>query len=209
MKQINLYQAEFRPIKVVLPARALALGVLGLAAALLAFYGWQQWELQRFRQDVARVVAQAEQVAGQTTAGAPPRLADPHLQAEAAALEARLATLERAQAAVAAGALGSPAGYGGHFRALAKAAGPGAWLTRVEVAGLGKELTLQGRALAGEDTARLIARLGGQPEFTGLDFALLDVAPPAERPEGEAAPRFLAFTLAARRTAPALPGGKP
>lgn len=221
VKQINLYQAEFRPVRVVLPARTLFLGALGLAACLLALYAWESWQLGQFREQVAAVTAQADKLAARVgTGNTPPRAADPQILAEAARLEARLATLDRAQAAVAAGSLGSATGYAAQFQALARATSPGAWLTRVDVTDQGREVNLKGRALTGEDTARLVASLRGQPVFAGLNYALLDVAPPAGgNPSGTpseqaaaAPPRFLEFTLAGPHAAPAfpaLPGGKP
>jgi hypothetical protein len=218
MKQINLYQSEFRPPKILLPARALALSGLVFLVGLLALYAWGGWQLSRLRGQVEQVVQRADAVSRQVQAHAPGvRQADPTVAAEAQSLEARVRALQQAQDAIASGALGAEIGYSAQFRALARAVGnlasPGAWLTGITISDSGRAMDLHGRALTGADPARLIANLRREPLFVGLSFAGLEVVTPQPKkaPQQEnqevskslTAPRFLEFSLNARLIEPA------
>lgn len=219
MKQINLYQSEFRPPKVVLPARALVLSGVVFMVGLLALYAWESWQLRQLKQQVAQIVQRADTVTRQVQAYAPgARQADPSVAAEAQKLEARVRALQLAQDAIASGALGAETGYSAQFRALARAVGnpAGAWLTRVTLSDSGHAMDLQGRALTGAAAARLIANLRREPLFVGLSFAGLDVHAPKSEDAAEESvaaqpiaksgrsleprtpPRFLEFSLNAR-----------
>lgn len=203
-KQINLYLAEFRPPQHTLPTHSLLFGAAIFAAGLAALHVWDSLKLDQYRQEAdqaeqraARVERQLAQLAGQGNQ------ADPAIVAEAASLEARILALRTAQDSIAAGALGSDTGYAVHFQALSRARVPGAWLTRIELTEAGRAMSLEGRALHGEDPARLIAMLGRQPMLAGLTYAGLEVQPPTpETASAESAPAstadYLEFTLAAR-----------
>lgn len=205
MKYINLYQAAFHPPKVVLPAHRLLAGALVFLAALLALYAWDALRLQQLRVDVGQLAAKAERIEAGLKSGMGADAADPAVIHQAVELETRLRNLGQAQSAMASGAFGPTQGYSAQFRALARGRNDGAWLTRVSIAERGAALNLSGRALTGEDTARLILRLGREPEFAGLAFSSLNIAPPKQEKEeaGQALPRFLEFTLLARPSAAA------
>lgn len=183
MKHINLYQAAFHPPRVVLPARRMLAGGALFLAALLAFYAWDAWRLAGLRREVSQLTRQGARLDAQVTAGNVARQANPQVLAETGALETRLRNLQQAQAALASGALGSTTGYAAQFRAFARVRVPGAWLTHIEIDGGGHEMNLRGRALSGEDSARLIAGLRREPLFAGLSFASLELAPPRDRSE--------------------------
>jgi hypothetical protein len=205
MKYINLYQAAFHPPRTLLPARDLLAGGVLFLCGLLALYAWDAWRLVNLRREVSQLTVRAENLEARVKAGNVVRQVDPKILAEAESLEARLRNLQRAQDALASGVLGSEAGYSTQFRALARARAPGAWLTQVEIGERGHEMALRGRALTGEDSARLIASLRRDPLFVGLSFAGLTLAPPEDKSkEAEAAhaprpqpPRFLEFALSA------------
>jgi Tfp pilus assembly protein PilN len=210
IKQINLYQAEFRPPRVLLPARSLALSGVVFLLGLLALFGWENLKLKQLQAQVSQVEQRANAVTQQietSVVGAPGR--DAALIREAQSLEERVRVLKRAQDAVASGELGSETGYSAYFLALSRTVRTkGAWLTGVTVAESGRALSLQGRALSGADAARLVADLRRDPVFVGLSFSGLTVAPPetnpkrGDEPAEQAAetPRFLIFTLDARQT---------
>lgn len=203
MKHINLYQAAFHPPKSILPARKLLAGGVVFLCGLLAVYAWDAWRLTQLRREVSQLTQRAGNLEAQVNAYNVTMPADPRVLAEAEAVEARLRNLQLAQEALAGGVLGSTSGYSAQFRALARARVAGAWLTRVEISGRGNEMNLHGRALTGEDSAKLITNLRREPLFVGLSFAGLTLAPPEDKSkEGEttpavdgAAPRFLEFTL--------------
>ena len=181
MIQINLYQAAFRPVRVVLPVRRLLAGSAVFLCALLLFYAWEAWRLTQLRREATQLTGQALKLETRAHAGAVPRQADPGVLRLAESTEARLRNLQRALDALASGALGSDVGYSRQFRALARSRVEGAWLTRVEIGAAGHEMNLRGGALSGEASARLIASLRAEPLFVGLSFAALTLGPPAEK----------------------------
>jgi hypothetical protein len=215
MKQINLYQSEFRPPKIVLPARSLAISGVVFIAGLVALFAWERWQLSQLQVEVGQITQRAAAVTRQLQAHAPgARQADPKLLLDAQALEQQAHALKQAQDAINSGEVGSETGYSAQFRALARATSPGAWLTGVTVSDGGRALDLQGRALTGAAPARLIARLRGEPLLVGLSFAGLEVHQPKPESASEAGaatqahaagplrtpPRFLEFSLNARLT---------
>lgn len=212
MKQINLYQAEFRPPNVLLPARKMALSGGVFIAGLLALYFWNGWQLRQLQQQVGHVAQRAEAVTRQVQASAPGvSPVSPDLLRQTETLEAQVRALQQAQDAIASGAVGSESGYAAQFQALARAVGsrasPGAWLTGVTLFDDGRAMDLRGRTLGGAETARLISNLRREPLFVGMSFATLQVSPPQPK-AGEATPvqavvpalppRYLEFALNAR-----------
>lgn len=193
-QQINLYQAEFRPRKVVFPAagmlRAALLWLLGLAA----IYGYGAWQLRDTRAAMLqlehrvqaieqRVEAQRRQQDGGKSAA--------ELVQQAEAAEAKLQALNNAAAAVEAGAIGSDKGWSGHFHAFSRAVVPGVWLTGFQIGTRGEIAKLSGRALDSEGPARFLHSLREQPLFQGLQFSFLQIAKGGEG-------RYLDFTLQAQ-----------
>ena len=220
-RYINLYQAEFRPARVVLPTRLLLTGVALFAAGLLALHGHDTYQLRRFQADVAQLTEQAERAEQQLSRIAQTmQPADPRILAEAAELEARIRALQQAEAMVNSGALGGAHGYAGQFVALARAKVHGAWLTGIDLGEQGRAMSLSGLAVQGDAPATLIAALRQQPQFAGLTYAGLEVQPqkaPGEAEAGAAASAArksvaLEFSLMARLPEPsgaAGTGGKP
>ena len=205
MKQINLYQAAFRPPSIALPARSIALSGAVLLAGLLALYVWDDWQLRQLREQATKLSRHADALTRQVETSAPGvRQADPALAVEASTLEARLRALQSAQEAISAGKVGSEVGYSAQFRALARTAVTGAWLTDIALFDNGRAMELRGRALSGADAARLIGNLRREPLFVGLSFAGLQIGPAeAESTSGaggEAAQPadYLEFSLLAR-----------
>ncbi len=217
MKHINLYQAAFHPPRTILPARKLLAGAVVFLCGLLALYAWDAWRLTQVRLEVNQLAQRADHLEARVNTANVAGRADPRVLAEAESVEARLRNLRLAQEAVTSGVLGSETGYSAQFRALSRAGVAGAWLTRVEMEQRGgerhPEMNLRGRALTGEDSARLIASLRREPLFVGLSFSSLTLDPPKDKSGGtEAAPasppRFLEFALSAHQN-PAPPGASP
>lgn len=203
MKGINLYQSEFRPPAIVLPGAL----ILRLAAAftilLLLIHAWQRWDLARLQTQESTLAVQARQAQVRAEAvKAAARPANPALIKEAESWERRHEALQRAQVALEEGSAGSEKGFSSAFRALAQAAVPGAWLVGADLLGQDREMNLKGRALTGEDAARLVSSLQRQPRFAGLRFAGIEMDSPPEtaKPASDprATPRHLEFELKAR-----------
>lgn len=210
LRHINLYQAEFRPARVVFPARRMLAGLGLLLLGLLSLHGWGVWQNRELAAQVAQVNRQTEAVEARLASlgqARDPTAPDPALTADIQRLEARLTALTRVEQALQSGAVGTPRGWSAQFEALARVSVPGLWLTGVHLEGSAPDMTLRGRSLDGQAPARYIALLRRQPQFVGLEFAALEIAAPeakAEQPPGAAAPTVphLEFTL----SGPARPG---
>lgn len=213
MKQINLYQAAFHPPRIIMPARRLLAGGVLFLCGLLALYAWDAWRLTQLRQEVGQLTARAAKLEARVNAANVALHADPAVLAEAETVEIRLRNLQLAQTALASGALGAERGYSERFRALSRARADGAWLTHIEISDRGQTMNLRGRTVGGENSARLIASLRGEPLFVGLTFSGLTLEPPQDTTKAAAPatatdagppppPRFLEFTLSAQAMAP-------
>lgn len=131
------------------------------------------------------------------------------------AIAGELAGLERAVdlrnatlAALKSGTQKDASGYSEHFRALARSAIEGVWLTGVVLDRDGT--TLHGRAVDPAHVSDYLASLQREPLFAGHAFELIDVKAPAApvkaagdptHPSGPATPAWVDFTLAAKRSA--------
>ena len=215
MKQINLYQATFRPAIIALPARKMAFSGAVFSLGMLAMYALNDWQLRQLHQQIAQIEQRADAVARQVQASAPTaRQADPAVELEAQSIEASIQTLHRAKEAIASGVVGSETGFAAQFRALALTTHSGAWLTGVAVSDSGRALDLQGRALSGAAAAGLIGNLRRESVFAGLSFSGLKITPPESaaatpenKPTARVPPPFLTFSLVARETADSPPPG--
>jgi len=112
------------------------------------------------------------------------------------ALEANLATQTQALQTFDTGALGRTEGYSERLRALARRSMEGVWLTRIEFAEAGGELSLAGRATRAELVPAYLERLRGEQALRGHAFSRLEVTRPANMP-------FVEFTLSSGEAAAA------
>jgi Tfp pilus assembly protein PilN len=104
------------------------------------------------------------------------------------ALETELAAQAQALEAFEAGGLGRTEGYSALLRALARRSMEGVWLTRIEFAEAGGELSLAGRASRAELVPAYLERLRAEEGLRGHAFSRLEVTRPANMP-------FVEFTL--------------
>lgn len=219
-RQINLYQAEFRPRQTPLPTASLLAGAGLFAAGLLLAQAWGAWQLRQHRLDADAIEARATDIEQQVLrAGGQARKLTPGLLAEARQLEGQTRNLRLLQQAIDSGALGGVSGYSSRFRALSRGVAQGAWLTHIDIRGARGDMDLSGYTLHGDGPARLMSALRQQPQFAGLSYAVLELGPPdtedgarepgtpASAPDAQkppAAPAYLRFALRA-----SLPPGAP
>lgn len=195
---INLLNPALRPRRewLSLGTLAIALGavLLVLAAAHLLVKGRAD-EAQR-QASLAEAALQADQAKLVASAGAlAAAKPDPRLAAELESLRLALHAREGALEELASGSLGDTSGFSEQFRAFARQASPGLWLTGFTLAGAGSEILIQGRALKAEQVPAYIQRLKDEPVFRGKSFASLQI----EEGRSEEKPG----AAASRATAPA------
>lgn len=202
MQQVNLYQKELRPQQVPLSARTMLLVTASWLAVLLAFFGvgrWQQYRIeQQLRVAKAGVVAATRNLA-QLEARYPKKTKDPALAQKAAGLVAardgRVALLSQIDGKT----FGSTSGFSPQLLAFARETVSGLWLNRIVLGRGGRELTLEGSALAATTVPHYLKRLASESVFSGMEFDTFRLSRP------QSAPRQIDFFLETRKSDSAKP----
>ena len=198
-QQINLYNPALEPRRdwFSLPSLLLAWGatlaVLAVAAVITEVrVSALTAELQR--ENEARAAALSE-LAGLTKQLAA-RHKDAALQAELEKLQGQLASRYDAKGALHGGVIGNTAGFSEYLRAFARQSFDGLWLTGFSLAGAGRDLVLQGRALRPELVPGYVQRLNREAVLKGHAFAELQMQRPAAEPELRSSTPYIEFRLA-------------
>ncbi len=189
-QQINLFNPIYRKQKKYFSSVTMvqALGIIVLASALLATDS-----VRRTRQAEAQLAASVSQLK-QTQdklivvkAQFPPRQKSPTLQAEIVLAQQELVMLSSATDVVKRGGFGDTRGYSPYFRAFARQAVEGLWLTRVDIASGGTELGVRGHALQADLVPQYMQRLAKEPVMQGQSFSSLEINRGAEGADASAA----------------------
>ena len=191
-QQINLYSPIFRKQTKVFSALTMlqGIGLTVLVVAVFYYYMSAQSSLLELRvaESGQQLKSELERLkvygAHQSPAERLKALAE-HRKG----LEATLGSQTQALEGLKAGAFGRSEGYSGILRALAGVSVEGVWLTRVDFAEDGGELSLAGRALRADLVPAYLARLRAAPSLRTQEFTRLEVT--------RKAPAFVEFTLSA------------
>jgi Fimbrial assembly protein (PilN) len=202
-QQINLYNPIFRKQRKVLSAVAMlqALGILSAAVAVMYFYMGSQSQLLELRAaDSSRQLKGELERLGLLSGGQSPEDKAKALAERRKELEASLAQQGLALQGLGAATVGNAGGYSQSLRALARLSMEGVWLTHIEFAENGGELSLTGRAVSADLIPVYLGRLRSDPALRQQPFATLEItrqagvaAPGAPRP----AP-YVEFVLSSR-----------
>lgn len=225
-QQINLYDARLRPVRTLLTARNVALGlVLSLSlvfvSALAANYLVRQKE-QALAGQRAALKADQDRLAELTKMLAERRI-PAALQGDLDQVRAVLGARRDALAVLDSGLLGSTNGFAPLFAGFSRLASPELWLTGFAVSHGGADIEIRGRMF---DAARLpsyVQRLSAEPVFQGRRFAALTLQRSEPEPSasaavpapstntlatnGAAGPRYVDFMLRSERAGEAAPDG--
>lgn len=177
-QQVNLYQPMFRRQRRVFSPVAMLQVLAVVFGALLAIYGYGQWQLARLGAELERLEArrvEAEQHTAALEQRYPPPQADAKLEAEVHRLGREVARKERLLAALSEGAFGNSTGFSAHLRSLARSQVQGLWLNGFVLAAGGTEVALRGYALQPELVPVYLQRLAEQAPFKGRAFSELDI----------------------------------
>lgn len=181
-QQINLYSPIFRRQRKIFSALAMTQGVgfIVLVVAVFSYYVALQTSLLEIRaaESAAQLKADLERLKLQGAGRSPAERA--RLIAERRkVLEASLAARTQALSALDSGAVGRAEGYSAVLRALARLSMDGVWLTRIQFAAGGGELSLAGRAIRPEIIAAYLERLRTDETLRRQEFATLEITRPA------------------------------
>src|SRR5258708_4859643 len=135
-----------------------ALGLIALGMA--AFYGfafWQDRSLARQTGESGKAYEQQKQRFANLTAELSPEKRDAQLDQDLKSIEAAIALRQSLLGELGTGALAGTTGYSEYLRAFARQTVQGLWLTSIQIAEGGGQLTMSGRALQADLVAVLIA----------------------------------------------------
>jgi hypothetical protein len=203
-QQINLYDPALEPRAELFSGHSMLLGLLGvLAVSMLA---WALFSLDARRVaaaesrralELAALQTEVTGLAREIAARKPSSL----LQQELAGLEALAGARDTVLATLDSGALGDTAGVSEYFRAFARQATDGVWLTGFSVAGAGGDIVIQGRTVDAELVGAYLDKLRREEALRGRAFESVTVYRPPGT--GSAVPEqrardagFLEFRLA-------------
>jgi Tfp pilus assembly protein PilN len=195
-QQINLYSPIFRKQPKVFSALTM-LQAIALIVVVVAVFSYsislQTSVLQiRAAESARQLKSELERLkaygAGDSPAERAKALAD-----RKKALQASLAGHAQALAAFDSGALGRAEGYSELLRALARISMDGVWLTRIQFAEGGGELSITGRATRADLVPAYLERLRSEEALRGQEFSRLEIT------RGP----FVEFVLSAGEAAPA------
>ncbi len=169
-QQINLFNPLFLEKKkyfsAVTMTQAIGLIVLGMTV-FYAFAFWQDRSLARQIAESGRAYEQQKQQFGKITAELSPEKREAQLDQDLKSIEAAIALRRSLLGELGTGRLVGSAGYSEYLRAFARQTVQGLWLTSVQIAEGGEQLTMSGRALQADLVPVLIGRLKQESVLRG------------------------------------------
>ena len=169
-QQINLYNPLFLEKKkyfsAVTMTQAIGLIVLGMAL-FYAFAFWQDRKLARQIAESGRAYEQQKQQFGKITAELSPEKREAQLDQDLKSIEAAIALRRSLMGEFGKGGPAGPGGYSEYLRAFARQTVQGLWLTSIQIAEGGGQLTMSGRALQPDLVPVLIGRLKQESVLRG------------------------------------------
>lgn len=200
-QQINLYSPIFRKQTKIFSATTMVqgLGLMVLVIAVFYYYVAAQSSLLELRtaESDQQLKSELERLKVYSARESPAERLK-LLAERKKLLEDTLASQSQALDALKAGSFGRSEGYSDTLRALARITVDGIWLTRVDFAAGGGELSLSGRAVRAELVPAYLERLRADELLRAQSFALLEVTRPPPAPPAAGvppAPVLVEFTL--------------
>ena len=201
-QQINLFNPQLlkqeKHFSALTMTQALGLVVLGVAA----FYGfalWQDRNLARQSGDSERDYQQQKQQFAKVTAELSPDKREAQLDQDLKSAEAAIAMRQALLRELQAGVASDSAGYSEYLRAFARRTVQGLWLTSIQIAEGGAQLTMSGQALQADLVPLLIARLRQERVLRGRPLDALAISQVAAGKD--AARAIVTFTLSSQALA--------
>jgi len=177
-QQINLFNPQFLEKKKYFSAEAMtqALGLIVLGMA--AFYGfalWQDRSLARQTGESGRAYEQQKQQFAKVSAELSPEKRETQLDQDLKSIEAAIALRQSLLRELGTGGSPGSSGYSEYLRAFARQTVQGLWLTSIQIAEGGAQLTMSGRALQADLVPVLIGRLKQEPVLRGRPLEALAI----------------------------------
>lgn len=200
-QNINLYHPIFRKQAKKFSARTMLQAAGILVGATLAIYAFNLTQVASLRAQVAEAQRQAD-VATKRLTEVTQKFAG-HIVAtgvgdEIVRLEQELSARNSLQQLIGQGSLGNAEGYSEFFVAFARQHVAGLWITRLDIAGSGESMILEGRSSAPDLVPRYVQKLSQEPRLSGTQFRLFEVTRPAPVAKGPQ-PHYVEFRIGTAR----------
>jgi hypothetical protein len=177
-QQINLFNPLFLEKKkyfsAVTMTQAIGLILLGMAV-FYAFAFWQDRNLARQIGESGRAYEQQKQQFAKITAELSPEKREAQLDQDLKSIDAAISLRRSLMGELGTGGLAGPAGYSEYLRAFARQTVQGLWLTSIQIAEGGGQLTMSGRALQADLVPVLIGRLKQESVLRGRPLEALAI----------------------------------
>ncbi len=178
-QQINLYQPVFRRQKVIFSARTLAWTSAGFALLLLLWTALMAHQVRSLEQEQQRQLARERQTTtqlGNMRRELPGHEPGAELEIRIEREQQRRDRLRQSMAAIESRLPSRQVNLRARLEAIACRRPQGLWLTAIEVADNGRQLRLEGRALAPRLVPAMLTALAREPVIAGLTFRQLRVS---------------------------------
>lgn len=209
-QQINLYNPAFEAQRALLSLKSALAGWAVVAVLVVALAGYQMIRLRSVEQqerDLAKQVAAAQADAQRLGSELASRRHDPKITEELARLERDVKGRQEVMAVLSSGGLGDTHGFSDHLKAFARQSFEGIWLTGLNIATAGRDVTVEGRALQAADVPGYLKRLNGESAMQGHPFSELVIQEPAPDPAAKTPvrPNYVEFKLTTKADAASVP----
>ena len=202
-QQINLFNPILLKQEKYLSARTMVQGAVLIVLACIALGGYVKYQSRQQAAQADALSAELKSVQAQlsqVSAAQASRPKNKELEEQIKDAEAEMKTLQQVSDVLKKGAVGESSGYSEYFRALARQASTGVWLTGLTIQGSSGDLTLQGRALQADLVPQYIGRLKTEPLMQGRSFSGLEIHNPDADPakaggKQHVAANYIEFTL--------------
>jgi len=177
-QQVNLFSPIFRKEEKKFSAKTMfqAAGIVAAGIALLTIVQvWNMSKLQATIDNLERQRASLDKRANEFRGVRRP--SDPLAQ-KVSRLEQLLAARTQLQEALLKDEFSNTEGYSEYLMAFARQHVRGMWLTGFEIAGAGRQLTIQGRSRQPELVPRYVQKLSIEKSLAGIDFKLFQMSRP-------------------------------
>jgi cell division protein FtsB len=172
-QQVNLLAPMFRKQRALFSAQICAAILVLFALALTLVYGAFSWRGAALAAEEARLEGQraaATSRLNELAAQVQSKGQNHELDAQVQALTAERDRKQQAFAALSRKELGNTEGFSPQFTGLARQRVNGLWLTHIEVAASGAQMSLAGVTLSEELIPKYLQKLGSEAVFAGMAF---------------------------------------
>ncbi len=183
-QQINLFQGISREEGAKFSSQTVLRASVIVAAFIALLYMYIYWQVDVLRDEIthseqrhAKLISQLDEAKKRFKV----RTKSEALEVKVARLDKLVESRAHVKQILLQGAYRNTTGYSKYLLAVARQHIPGIWITGIEVAGAGDDVTLLGKSLKPELVPQFVQRLSNEPALAGVQFKVFRL----DRPENE------------------------